>query len=310
MAHRLMTDGAFNFLFVRNPYSRVFSAYVDKLVAPNPHFWKEFGAKAIAKFRVTTKPDSHGNKTYTSEGKIGGYGERWEHRRLHQRERTISGHDVSFTEFLKWVVNCEQTKPMPDAHIASVKKKCKPCSSPFNYVGKMETFANDAFFIMDKLGMNRSIRSLEHTFKNKSTHDAIVDSIESPFRWRREIQKHISWTSALQRIWLKLQLRGIIDFEQKLNLTPYQVITIRDNEFIGMAVNAHKQSNPEKLMKQKSEVKIEAFRSVPVEVLAAFKEAYMEDFILFGYESTPEQYFKRDTEEMPRFKYFNPDVLK
>ncbi|KAL8595979.1 hypothetical protein ACOMHN_018291 [Nucella lapillus] len=38
---------AFRNIFVRNPYSRMFSAYVDKVFAPNPTFWKLWDQKAI-----------------------------------------------------------------------------------------------------------------------------------------------------------------------------------------------------------------------------------------------------------------------
>jgi len=297
MARRLYTGKTFYFMFVRNPYTRVLSAYIDKLVAPNPYYWKQFGVKAIAKYRVTSSPQSYDNETTLIKYK----------KEKHNEER---GHDVTFTEFLKWVVQCENTLSMPDPHIASVMKICKPCSSNISFVGKMESFEDDAFFVMNKLEMNKSTQSLEKTFKNKTIDDAIIDSIVSPFQWNQQIVQQISWASALQRIWLKLQLRGIIDFDQKLNLTPHQVVALTQQEFIDMAREAHKRAEPRRLRKQKAEVTAEAFRRVPLTDLEAFKKTFMEDFILFGYESTPEVYFNRDNEFKTPLKYFNPDILK
>jgi len=246
---------------------------------------------------VTSSPQSYDNETTLIKYK----------KEKHNEER---GHDVTFTEFLKWVVQCENTLSMPDPHIASVMKICKPCSSNISFVGKMESFEDDAFFVMNKLDMNKSTQSLEKTFKNKTIDDAIIDSIVSPFQWKKEIVQQISWASALQRIWLKLQLRGIIDFDQKLNLTPHQVVALTQQEFIHMAREAHKRAEPKRLRKQKAEVAAEAFRRVPLTDLEAFKKTFMEDFILFGYESTPEVYFNRDNEFKTPLKYFNPDILK
>ena len=38
---------SFKFLFVRNPYSRVYSTFVDKLLPPDPYFWRILGVKSI-----------------------------------------------------------------------------------------------------------------------------------------------------------------------------------------------------------------------------------------------------------------------
>ncbi|GFO22691.1 carbohydrate sulfotransferase [Plakobranchus ocellatus] len=63
-----------NFLFVRDPFSRLFSDYVDKLLAPNPEFWDTWGLFALQKHRSDPSEKS----------------QRCEH-------------DVTFAKFLKFV---------------------------------------------------------------------------------------------------------------------------------------------------------------------------------------------------------------
>ncbi|WAR06515.1 hypothetical protein MAR_021884, partial [Mya arenaria] len=145
-----------------------------------------------------------------------------------------------------------EMNPKPsDNHIISIRKGCKPCTSQFTYIGRMETFSSDAFFIMKKLGMNKTVERLQSSMKNLSIDDAITDSIRSPFEWKKDIRKFITWDQALQRIWLKLQMRGIIEFDIKLNMSSGQVDTVSEDEFINLARAAHKRSNADVLKKQK-----------------------------------------------------------
>ncbi|KAH3700821.1 hypothetical protein DPMN_075801 [Dreissena polymorpha] len=286
---RVLKDGAFSFLFVRNPFSRLLSAYIDKLVSPNPTYWKVWGAPAVTAFRK--RDDARRAVRYIRGKPI--------------KRRFITGHDVTFAEFLKLVINNEQTLKQTDPHLISVKRGCKPCASNFKYIGKMESFAEDAFFIMDKLGLNFTRANYTEKFGNLTTDDAITDSIRSPFSWKKDILKYVSWDKALQRIWLKLQMRGIIEFGIKLNLTLIEVYNINENQFITMAREAHRKSDSNILTRQKSEVRNEAFASVALTDLENFRDLFIEDFILFGYDPSPNAYFQRDENAILTSVYLN-----
>ncbi|XP_053372725.1 carbohydrate sulfotransferase 11-like [Mercenaria mercenaria] len=275
----LLTKSSFSFLFVRNPYSRLLSAFIDKLVPPNPTFWKAFGVKAISQFR----PKQGRQSTHVATG----------------------GHDVTFAEFLKYVVNAEKVGRGIDAHIISINKGCKPCVYDYKYVGRMESFKDDALFIMRKLEMNSTVDAMERSFNDFTVDDAITDSIRSPFSWKPAILKYISWEKALQRIWLKLQMRGIIESRIELNIAKEDVNKINVNQFIEMARKAHRDSDQTELKKQKDLVKKEAFATVPLRDLNAFRDTFKPDFSLFGYDSSPSYIFDRGEEPQSPTRFFN-----
>jgi len=271
----LLNDISFKFMFSRNPYSRLLSAFIDKLVPPNPYYWNGFGHNAIVRFRKDK--DAKANAA-------------------------SPGHDVTFAEFLKYVVSVEREPRMPDPHLASIKRMCKPCSFSYTYIGKMENFKEDTFFIMKKLGMNRSIEILKDSFSNYSTDDAITDSIYSPFEWKKKILTIISWDKALQRIWLKLQMRGIISMDIKLDTSDVRLKNVTADAFINIAREAHASSDPELLKLQKEMVKKEAFASVPLADIKEFRDLFHDDFVVFDYEPSPSAIFdRRDQQPPPRF---------
>ena len=284
VAQGFLKSNSFNFLVVRDPFSRLFSAFVDKLVPPNPYYWKAFGSKAITAFRKNANLRS---KLY--------------------------GHDVTFPEFVKHVTTSEKTKRNLDAHYISTFSSCKPCESNYNYIGKMETFKTDALFILNKVGMNSTVEFLSegNTFKDLTMDDAITDSIYSPFSWRKKILEVISWDKALRRVWLKLQMRGIIARSETFE--SYVTVSEADNmtaeQFIDKARKAHAVSKPETLKQQKQEVLREAFMMLHFDDLVAFRNAFKYDFQLYGYNDSPELLFDRAKEPQMPSKYFNYDQL-
>ena len=276
----LVRKNSFSFLFVRNPYSRVFSAFVDKLLPPNPYFWKVLGTKSIQMFR----------KNASSKSRIYGY-------------------DVTFAEYAKYVINSLQTKRDLDAHHIAIFDKCKPCDVDFDYIGKMESFAEDAMYIFKKMGMNSTVKtfSASGVFKDMSAEDALADTTTSPFMWKSSIIKVISWETALRRTWLKLQLRGIVDLDQRFEdyVSKSEIDKIKGKEFQTKAHEARMKSDPVKLKKQKAEAMREAFMTLHLDQVKSLRDAYKLDLKLFNYEDSPNELFDRPPEPQNATKYFN-----
>jgi hypothetical protein len=284
----LSNNEKFRFLFVRDPFSRLLSVYIDKLVPPNPTFWESFGRKAISKFR----PFSDKVKNFFKHAYF-----------------KSDGHDVTFAENLKFVTDEEKNNKGIDPHIKSVYNGCKPCTYDYTFVGRMETFKTDAFYIMKRVEMNSSLAFLKDSFSEMALDDAITDSIRSPFSWKDDVIKYITWEKALQRIWLKLQMRGIIESKIKPDIQKTDVDKITADQFIEMARKAHKLSNPVELKKQKERVKREAFASVPLSDIVEYVETFRQDFDLFGYDRSPSYIFDREEDAFPPTEFFNYDHL-
>jgi hypothetical protein len=157
----------------------------------------------------------------------------------------------------------------------------------------MESFREDMFPVLENLQLENAIPFLEDGLKEKSVFDALEDSIFSPYSWRKDILRCMGWHEALQRIWRKLQMRGLIGMDKTFPLTRYASARISKEMFLETAKSAWRSSNSSKLKKQKSEVFIEMYRSVPVDVLKHFAANFELDFHLFDYDPSPKEIFDR-----------------
>ncbi|XP_033757892.1 carbohydrate sulfotransferase 11-like [Pecten maximus] len=85
------------FLFVRDPYSRMLSGYVDKLYTNNYIFWEKTGTDIVKNHRV--------NATKRSKK---------------------CGHDITFSEFLQHVIRSETSDKHRDPHWYPMYDACRP----------------------------------------------------------------------------------------------------------------------------------------------------------------------------------------
>ena len=259
-------DDWFKFTFVRNPYDRVISAYIDKIFVPNPMFWNRWGKPSISKFRNVSTKQAKGLKC---------------------------GHDTTFSEFVQFVVWSETNKEQRDSHFQVASEVCPPCDMNFTFIGKIES-GDDFSYVLRNVGLNSSVQSMGNDFRNLAADDAIVDSIKSPFLWKAQIMRCMNWNEALMRIWRKLQIRGLIGMTQKYPLNQYQATMIRTSEFVKLARAARKNTSLTELKRQKIDVFQDIYGTVQMETLKNLRTVFRNDFILFGYQETPDSVFKRD----------------
>ncbi|CAL1529964.1 unnamed protein product, partial [Lymnaea stagnalis] len=246
-------------MFVREPFSRILSGYVDKLFAPNPYFWSQIGRHIISKFRRDAK-----------------------------RSEILCGHDVTFTEFIDYLIDGELTNDSHrDAHFTPTYDQCKPCQLNYSVIGKMETFQPDVAYTLHQLGYNVSKEKLGQWARD-ATHDAILDSTVSPFGWKFTIKKCMSWHESLKRMWRKIQIRGIISMEENFPWSPdYSEKFVSVRMFTERVKKLNAAADKLKLKKQKISVLTEAFSNIKVEKLLKLVEIFKPDFQLFQYDMHP-----------------------
>nr|XP_053651287.1 carbohydrate sulfotransferase 11-like [Cherax quadricarinatus] len=126
--HRLHTYT--KFLFVRHPIERVVSAFRNKFeknYTSSSYFKKRFGVKIIKKYRKGNDPS----------------------------DIPDSGHGVKFSEFVSYLID---TKPDQfNEHWAPMSSICHPCSVRYQFIGKYETLAEDAEYILRRVGAPPSL---------------------------------------------------------------------------------------------------------------------------------------------------------
>ena len=165
-------------LFVRDPYERLFSGYIDKFFPPCSFSY----ATVMSKFRVPAG----------------------------RRGKCQSG--VSFTEFLQYVSNTKGVAV--NEHFGRQHKGCLPCHVHYDYIGKMETFRQDAEFILRSVHVDPSdVFGSEETFEENSDISIMNDVAERSFsRCRMPSNRCVSSYDMMLRVWVTLQVSRIQPF--------------------------------------------------------------------------------------------------
>lgn len=287
-AERLsITDGTsvrlyndyFKFMFVRDPYARILSAYVDKIFAPNPTFW-EMWKMLLRKLKI-------GREKGHSHAKCGS--------------------DVTFQEYIQAIVVSHIGRAKSgsaDCHDATYLDSCHPCELNMNFIGKMEQFSSDSLYLYQKFNLSRTIETLHKQGKQLADDDALQDTIISPFLWKQTIKKCIPWLEALKRVWRKLQIRGVIGKEQ-LPLTAEQAEQISAQEFIDLVRMTKEKTPYSERKKQRTEALIEIFSSVKPELLQQLKLSYKNDFYFFEYDDSPYNIFNISRKDIQYYGYLD-----
>ena len=262
------------FMFSRDPYTRQWSAYLDKFFLPD--FWSAYGKTASMMFR----------------------------------KRPTCGDDVSFEEYLRyiigWIKTCDfgsvkHTKcpvgAVPaDRHFLPISDVCNPCKANFSFIGQLETFESDSRQIMDDFNMfsNKDLLFQDVT-KNEITSLSEYYLELAHFRSRNEPSCYKN-TLVARRLWRVFQINGYLGNE--LNFPESQVSNCTNLKtckelFISVVLKARDlgSANHSVWEKQRKQSLVDAYRQLPEDLLQSFREIYAKDFELFGYDSKPDYIF-------------------
>lgn len=114
------------FLFTRNPFDRVISAYKDRFLDPsNLDLQQLLGTEIIRRYRPA-------NQT--------------------SKESLIRGHDVTFVEFIRYLTDRDNPRRMSNVHWRPVYNLCYPCQLNYTFIGHYETLNEDAGRILSEIG--------------------------------------------------------------------------------------------------------------------------------------------------------------
>lgn len=249
-------DVSTKFLVVREPYSRLFSAYVDKLLTPNLFYWKMWAKPAISQFRKSPSAKA-----------------------------LACGHDVTFAEFVKYVIDMLHDT---DEHLRTVRSLCTPCEMDFTLIAHLETFSEDFLHLNKVLNITVTNFSFD-TLSADVAIDSIVDSTNSAFEFYFDLQDCISKIEMGKRLWRQMQLKGIISDELDFPLSEADMSTMKPLHFVHVLDSASRKSgDPEKLRHQKQQALKAAFETVPAGDILRLIEIYSLDFEMFGYDKYPD----------------------
>ncbi|XP_064615326.1 carbohydrate sulfotransferase 11-like [Liolophura sinensis] len=253
-------DSSLKFMFTREPYSRLFSCYVDKVFTPRP-----FYSRLRDSILLLTRPG-------------------WDNI-LQGRSCAV---DVSFAEFFRFVVFSVEKNVAVDPHFIPMYQSCRPCEIKYEFLGKMDTFWRDTNFLLHERGLD----NFTGLTNQRSDLDSIHDMVDSAFFEREESEKCLPFSKILQVIWKKAVIRGILSTDKVMPARFLNHSAISRTAFQTSLVEAYQASQRDSSRHlNRKYAMIEAYQTVSREDLTTYQNLFRPDFEIFGYESNRSDIF-------------------
>lgn len=252
-------DNYTRFLFSRDPFSRLWSAYLDKYYLPD--FWVRKDIMGT----LAARRDS------VSE------------------EASRCHNDVTFQEFLEYVVS-HHPREM-NGHWQPIKHRCDPCQFKPNILGKQETFTDDATFILQGVGQGWMIESFDYDAYVREELSMLIDYNFSLIK-RMFYQRCINDTGLMHLLWRVFQLNGYLPnyIDAGAVVQKLRVATSYKQAFEEYVLNTYSsapRTERRKWKAQRQDAIKAAYRTIPQAILDSIRFYYRDDFRLFGYDGIP-----------------------
>ena len=242
---------------VRNPYTRLWSAYIDKLVLPD--FWKSKGRMIVRRTRIQPSAKS-----------------------------LECGDDVTFNEFIQYVISTGHSfrKISQDKHWLPASDICDPCTFKPEIINKQETFLDDLKYTLRKSNMTHL---LDQLIAEDPIEYEIKDEIDYVFTIHHSHASCITKYNLSKLIWIALTLNGYIPAGVPFPTDIYEESLNAESLYEMVKAVRHKYNVTKADIKRSRKLALKtAFSHISNEDIQKLKELYKNDFELFGYDSNPD----------------------
>ena len=259
--------------FTRDPFQKVFSAYVDKV-------YRTF-------IEGTNRKIVQGTSSSRTRGQTS--------------IAPISLLNVSFSQTLEYVISGRA-----DDHYKYQHAFCDVCHVNYDVIGKMETFNDDVKYFLTSVNrpdVFKAIGNIDSNNARKIVIDTVVTTFERTITPTRSCQfKDV----LLRRVWSMFQIRGYVSDDAKFPfINSNETCPVSRSEFEELVLIALSNSGigaaaSEALKAQKKNYFLQAFRSVPLSVLKRYRDHVRVDCQLFEYDCQPPELFlgRREGDEI------------
>ncbi|KAL4216281.1 hypothetical protein ACF0H5_024006 [Mactra antiquata] len=197
--------------------------------------------------------------------------------------------NVTFQEFLQFVVQSVKLGQTLDRHYAPIVSMCLPCQVNAKYLVKQETFAADTVSVLEDIGVEQNklevITSALHENRIENTIPGIVKTAYGRLR------KIMNGSKMAETIWKSFQIQGYIPDAVDLPEPRFQSEDDYKNckyfiDVVMETIKTHKMTS-EKSKRQRQKVLVNAYRNIDRSLLDHLKEIYEIDITMFGYKELP-----------------------
>jgi hypothetical protein len=247
-------------IMARNPYSRLYSAYIDKVYILNTlHLCKDILLK----------------QTF----------QRVEQKRLCK-------FDISFEQFLEYYFENGGTSEQGHyGPIISHDVGRKICSLKNIMIVKQETFSEDIDHALDAVNMKGveydTVHGILHSKNIESTIGGIVKTVHAKFVSFIQRNSCLTWKNIARKLWNSFQIQGYISEKSEFPQTKFTKLkNSKSSKYLINVIMQEVKKNTlthEKKIEQRNKALLKAYSGVNKKYLHAIQERYEMDFNMFQY---------------------------
>ena len=245
-------------LVSRDPYTRLFSAFIDLLFLPL--------------FYVPAQ-------------------------KMVQRQRhfpdnvTVCPSDITFQEFLDYIIYCVNERIILNGHWTPLTSVCDVCNIDAIAIVKQETFAQDVEYTLKEIGISNDDFNIIHDVLNGRSKDAIMlGLIKNMVTYNVELNSGrefcLSDLDVVKRFWKAIQIQGhlrdgvifpsdVINNQNAMNVTLLEDVIIN-------TIRRNPMTSDERLRQRRHALE-RAYQDIDVNTIKGIKDIYKQDFELFNY---------------------------
>ncbi|XP_027032895.2 carbohydrate sulfotransferase 12-like [Tachysurus fulvidraco] len=152
------------FIFVRDPFVRLTSAYKDKLGSSNQIYYETIGIQILKQFGKVSNPPAS------------------------VEQANAQGIVPSFSDFIQYILSLPaRNYEMFDEHWKQTVHMCHPCIINYDFIGKMETIEEDAAHLLRLLKVDNIVDFKPYEKNKTSTDEMKTWFYNIPTEWRRKL---------------------------------------------------------------------------------------------------------------------------
>nr|XP_033769952.1 carbohydrate sulfotransferase 12-like [Geotrypetes seraphini] len=154
------------FLFVRDPFVRLISAFRSKFELENDVFYRVFAVPILKLYSNLSNVPASVSKAFSV------------------------GMKPSFGEFIQYLLDPLTEKERPfNEHWRQVYRLCHPCQIEYDFIGKLETLDEDAVELLRLLGVDKQFH-FPPSYKNRTASSWTEDWFAKiPLEWKQQLFK-------------------------------------------------------------------------------------------------------------------------
>ncbi|KAL5016314.1 hypothetical protein ScPMuIL_005903 [Solemya velum] len=202
------------------------------------------------------------------------------------------GNNVRFSELVKYIIDGVKSGQLNE-HFTPYHENCLPCEIKYDFIGKIETHANDMEYIWKMANETKEIFGHLPDLHGASMAN-INEKVDFVYRYKHLYSKCTNSFEAMQITWETLQMRGIIG--KNISFPYNNGDEVKKEIFRDKVHEAYRNSGRKEFRRQHRDAVLSDFyrpMEVPMEDLLQLQDILRTDCEMFGYDPAPKQIFDR-----------------